>query len=64
MIDLLAAAALVFVLEGLVFAILPAAARQAMASAVAMDDASLRLVGLVSTIIGLVALVAIRFLWW
>jgi uncharacterized protein len=59
--DFLAAIALLFVLEGLLFAAFPAASRQAMKTAADMPDASLRSVGLVSAVIGIVALGVVRY---
>ncbi len=50
--DLLAALALVLVIEGLLPALSPRAYRKAMMSVVQMDSRSIRITGLVSMIIG------------
>ena len=52
--DFLAALGLVFVIEGLVFAALPAQAKRAMMSVLETPDGSLRTVGLTSAVIGLI----------
>ncbi len=54
MVDFLAALGLVFVIEGLIFAAFPAAAKRAMASVLESPDATLRLVGIGSAVIGLI----------
>jgi uncharacterized protein YjeT (DUF2065 family) len=51
--DFLAALGLVFVIEGLVFAAFPEAAKRAMNSVLATPDVSLRLIGIGSAIVGL-----------
>lgn len=54
MVDFLAALGLVFVIEGLIFAAFPGAAKRAMASVLESPDATLRMVGLGSAVIGLI----------
>jgi uncharacterized protein YjeT (DUF2065 family) len=54
MVDFLAALGLVFVIEGLIFAAFPGAAKRAMASVLESPDATLRMVGIGSAVIGLV----------
>lgn len=54
MYDFLAAFGLVFVIEGLIFAALPLHSKRAMASVLETPDASLRLIGIGSAIVGLV----------
>jgi uncharacterized protein YjeT (DUF2065 family) len=54
MVDFLAALGLVFVIEGLIFAAFPAAAKRAMASVLESPDATLRMVGIGSAVIGLI----------
>jgi len=58
--DFLAALGLVFVLEGLVFVALPGAAKQAMVSALATPDATLRAVGVIFAVIGVVIVWLVR----
>jgi uncharacterized protein YjeT (DUF2065 family) len=60
--DFLAATALVFVFEGLLFAAFPAASRRVMSTTVAMHDSQLRTVGLISAVVGLLALGVVRYL--
>jgi len=52
--DFLAALGLVFVIEGLVFAALPGSAKRAMMSVLETPEATLRVIGLGSALIGLV----------
>jgi hypothetical protein len=52
--DFLAALGLVFVIEGLVFAALPGAAKRAMLSVLETPEATLRAIGLGSALVGLV----------
>lgn len=52
--DFLAALGLVFVIEGLIFAALPAQAKRAMASVLETPDQSLRVIGIGSAVVGLV----------
>ena len=58
--DFLVALGLVFVLEGVLFAALPGTAKQAMVHAVETPDATLRVIGIVSAVIGLVAIWLVR----
>jgi hypothetical protein len=51
--DFLVALGLVFVIEGLIFAALPAQAKRAMASVLETPDTMLRVIGIGSAIIGL-----------
>jgi len=60
MTDFLAALGLVFVIEGLVFAAFPEAAKRAMASVLETPDISLRVVGIGSAIVGLVLVWLVR----
>jgi uncharacterized protein YjeT (DUF2065 family) len=52
--DFLAALGLVFVIEGLVFAALPAQTKRAMMSVLETPEGTLRVIGLASALIGLV----------
>jgi uncharacterized protein len=56
MTDFLAALGLVFVVEGLIFAAFPEAAKRAVAVMMDTPDQRLRAVGLVSAVFGLVVL--------
>ncbi len=58
--DFLAALGLVFVIEGLLFAALPAQAKRAMASVMETEDGPLRLIGIGSAVAGLIALWLVR----
>ena len=58
--DFLAALGLVFVIEGLIFAAFPEAAKRAMTSVLQTPDLSLRLIGLGSAIVGLVMVWLVR----
>ncbi len=58
--DFLAALALVFVIEGLVFAAFPTHAKKAMQSVLETPEATLRLVGIGSAVVGLVAIWLVR----
>jgi uncharacterized protein YjeT (DUF2065 family) len=60
MTDFLAALGLVFVIEGLVFAAFPEAAKRAVAAMAETPDQGLRLVGLLSAAFGLVVLWLVR----
>jgi uncharacterized protein YjeT (DUF2065 family) len=60
MTDFLAALGLVFVIEGLVFAAFPDAAKRAVAAMVDTPDQGLRLVGLLSAVFGIVMLWLVR----
>ena len=52
--DFLAALGLVFVIEGLIFAAFPDAAKRAMTSVLETSDVSVRLIGIGSAIVGLI----------
>lgn len=54
MTDFLAALGLVFVIEGLIFAAFPGAAKRAVASVLESPEMTLRLVGIASAVIGLI----------
>jgi len=54
--DFIVALGLVFVIEGLIFAVSPSAAKNAMAHVLETPDGPLRIVGIVSAVLG-VALV-------
>jgi hypothetical protein len=58
--DFLAALGLVFVIEGLIFAAFPEAAKRAMASVLETPDISLRVIGIGSAIVGLVLVWLVR----
>jgi uncharacterized protein YjeT (DUF2065 family) len=58
--DFLAALALVFVIEGLVFAAFPTHAKKAMQSVVETPETTLRIVGIGSAIVGLIAVWLVR----
>ena len=58
--DFLAALALVFVIEGLVFAAFPTHARKAMMSVLETPEATLRIVGIGSAVVGLIAMWLVR----
>jgi uncharacterized protein len=58
--DFLAALGLVFVIEGLIFAAFPEAAKRAMTTVLQTPDASLRLVGIGSAIVGLILVWLVR----
>jgi uncharacterized protein len=60
MTDFLAAIALVFVIEGLIFAAFPEAAKRAVTVMTQTPDQGLRLVGLLSAALGLVLLWLVR----
>jgi uncharacterized protein len=60
MTDFLAALGLVFVIEGLVFAAFPQAARRAVATMTQTPDEALRVVGLLSAVLGLVVVWLVR----
>ncbi len=60
MTDFLAALGLVFVIEGLIFAAFPEAAKRAMTSVLQTPDLSLRLIGIGSAILGLVMVWLVR----
>lgn len=58
--DLMAATALVFVFEGMLPFLNPARYRQMMSQVIGMPDARLRVLGLVSMIVGLLTLYFVR----
>jgi len=58
--EFLVALGLVFAIEGLVFAAFPGAAKRAMESVLATPDGSLRMVGLVSAVAGVVLIWFVR----
>jgi uncharacterized protein YjeT (DUF2065 family) len=58
--DFIVALGLVFVFEGLAFSAFPATAKRAMESVQQTSDASLRTVGIVSAVVGIVLIWAIR----
>jgi len=60
MTDFLAALGLVFVIEGLIFAAFPQAARRAVVRMTQTPDEALRLVGLLSVVLGLMELWLVR----
>lgn len=59
--DFLVAVGLVLVFEGLLFAAFPEMAKRAMASALETPDATLRLVGIVSAVLGVLAVALVRW---
>ena len=58
--DFLAALGLVFVIEGLIFAAFPGQAKRAMMSVLETPDATLRLIGLASALIGVIVVWLVR----
>jgi uncharacterized protein YjeT (DUF2065 family) len=58
--DFLAALGLVFVIEGLLFAAFPDAARRAIATVAGTPDQTLRLVGIVSACFGIAVVWLVR----
>ena len=58
--DLLAAIALVFVLEGIMPFVAPAAWKRMMAEVLRLDDRALRVVGIMSMLAGLILLAIVR----
>ena len=54
MLDFMAAVGLVFVIEGLIFAAFPASAKRALISVLETPDASLRLIGVGSAVVGVI----------
>lgn len=60
MIDFLAALGLVFVIEGLIFAAFPAQAKKAIQSVGETPDASLRVIGIGSAVVGLILVWLVR----
>ena len=60
MADFIVALGLVFVFEGLIFAVNPAAAKNAMAHVMETADGPLRLVGIVAAVVGVVLVWLVR----
>jgi uncharacterized protein len=60
MTDFLVALGLVFMFEGLLFAAFPGMAKRAMANALETPDGTLRVIGIASAVIGLVAIWLVR----
>jgi len=60
MADFIVALGLVFVIEGLLFAVNPAAAKNAMAHVMETADGPLRLVGIVAAVVGVVLVWLVR----
>jgi uncharacterized protein YjeT (DUF2065 family) len=60
MTEFVVALGLVFVIEGLVFAAFPGVAKRLAASALESPDASLRIAGLISAVLGLVLIWLMR----
>jgi uncharacterized protein YjeT (DUF2065 family) len=58
--DFLVALGLVFVIEGLVFAAFPGATKRAVAQVLEMPEAGLRLVGILSALLGLILVWLVR----
>ena len=58
--DFIVALGLVFVLEGLLFSAFPATAKRAMESVMQTPDTSLRIVGIVSAVLGILLIWAVR----
>ena len=58
--DFIVAVGLVFVIEGLVFSAFPSTAKRAMESVQQTPDGTLRTVGIVSAILGIVLIWAVR----
>ena len=60
MADFIVALGLVFVIEGLIFAVSPAAAKNAMAHVMETADGPLRVVGIAAAVIGVVLVWLVR----
>jgi uncharacterized protein YjeT (DUF2065 family) len=58
--DFLAALGLVFVIEGLIFAAFPEAAKKAITSVLETSDLSLRVIGIGSAVVGLILVWLVR----
>lgn len=58
--DFIVALGLVFVIEGLAFSAFPATAKRAMAAVLETPDSSLRIVGIVSAILGILLIWLVR----
>lgn len=61
--DFLAALALLFVIEGLLFAAFPNATRRAMLEAAKTPDDMVRKIGIVCAVLGIIGLYIVRRLW-
>jgi len=60
MADFIVALGLVFVIEGLIFAVSPASAKNAMAHVLGTADGPLRVVGIVSAVVGVILVWFVR----
>ena len=60
MADFIVALGLVFVIEGLIFAVSPASAKNAMAHVLETADGPLRVVGIVSAVVGVILVWFVR----
>ena len=60
MADFIVALGLVFVIEGLIFAASPTSAKNAMAHALDTPDGTLRVIGIVSAVLGVVLVWLVR----
>lgn len=60
MADFMVALGLVFAIEGIVFAAFPATAKRAMASVLETPESALRLVGILSALLGVVLVWLVR----
>ncbi|MGE0749580.1 MAG: DUF2065 domain-containing protein [Variibacter sp.] len=58
--DFVVAVGLVFAIEGLLFAAFPGHAKQAMASALETPDATLRMIGIISAVVGVIIVWLVR----
>ncbi len=58
--DFIVALGLVFVIEGLIFSAFPATAKRAMAAVMDSSDGPLRIVGIVSAVVGIVLIWLVR----
>ena len=58
--DFIVALGLVFVIEGLIFAASPASAKNAMAHVLETADGTLRVIGIVSAVVGVVLVWLVR----
>lgn len=60
MIEFIAALGLVFVIDGVLYALFPSAMKNMMKMAIGQDDQSIRLVGLIATFIGVTIIYLIK----
>jgi uncharacterized protein YjeT (DUF2065 family) len=58
--DFLAALGLVFVIEGVLFAVFPLGAKRAMTAVLDVPDSGMRIVGLVSAVVGVLIVWLVR----